>query len=214
METDQLIRTLAADNVHRARPVGFVLALAAIKFQYLLPLALLLAFARKWRVVLGLTIGGIVLVTISALVVGVRGIPACLRFLHDFNSHFGYGSLNPTLMVNLRGFIAGFGGGLHGSGSASALAGGLLFLASGIAVARWATGAQNHAVAFAIYITVALLAAPYAHFADATMLLLPILLVTNVFPAGSYWIGRDDPVTSRINSHSSLSEVLVPLPTL
>jgi hypothetical protein len=28
METDQLIRTLAADNAHRARPVGFVLALA------------------------------------------------------------------------------------------------------------------------------------------------------------------------------------------
>jgi hypothetical protein len=27
METDQLIRTLAADNAHRARPVGFVLAL-------------------------------------------------------------------------------------------------------------------------------------------------------------------------------------------
>ncbi len=28
METEQLIRTLAADNPHRARPVGFVLALA------------------------------------------------------------------------------------------------------------------------------------------------------------------------------------------
>jgi hypothetical protein len=30
METDQLIRTLAADSVHRARPVGFVLALALL----------------------------------------------------------------------------------------------------------------------------------------------------------------------------------------
>ena len=30
METDQLIRTLAADNAHRARPVGFVLALALV----------------------------------------------------------------------------------------------------------------------------------------------------------------------------------------
>ena len=28
MQTDQLIRTLAADNAHRARPVGFALALA------------------------------------------------------------------------------------------------------------------------------------------------------------------------------------------
>jgi hypothetical protein len=30
METDQLIRTLAADNAHRARPVAFVLALALL----------------------------------------------------------------------------------------------------------------------------------------------------------------------------------------
>src|SRR5882724_2847951 len=30
METDQLIRTLAADGAHRARPVGFVLALALL----------------------------------------------------------------------------------------------------------------------------------------------------------------------------------------
>jgi hypothetical protein len=30
METDQLIRTLAADNAHRARPVGFVLTLALL----------------------------------------------------------------------------------------------------------------------------------------------------------------------------------------
>jgi hypothetical protein len=30
METEQLIRTLAADNVHRARPVGFVLTLALL----------------------------------------------------------------------------------------------------------------------------------------------------------------------------------------
>jgi hypothetical protein len=30
METERLIRTLAADNLHRARPVGFVLALALL----------------------------------------------------------------------------------------------------------------------------------------------------------------------------------------
>jgi hypothetical protein len=30
METDQLIRTLAADNAHRARPVGFMLALTLL----------------------------------------------------------------------------------------------------------------------------------------------------------------------------------------
>jgi hypothetical protein len=42
METDQLIRTLAADNAHRARPVGFVLTLALLAAA---PVSLLMFFA-------------------------------------------------------------------------------------------------------------------------------------------------------------------------
>ena len=44
METDQLIRTLAADNAHRARPVGFVLALALLAAA---PVSL--ADVLRWR---------------------------------------------------------------------------------------------------------------------------------------------------------------------
>src|SRR5258708_1256000 len=43
METDQLIRTLAADNTHRARPVGVVLALALLAAA---PVSLLMFFAE------------------------------------------------------------------------------------------------------------------------------------------------------------------------
>ena len=43
MDTDQLIRTLAADNLHRARPVGFVLALALLAAA---PVSLLMFFAE------------------------------------------------------------------------------------------------------------------------------------------------------------------------
>jgi hypothetical protein len=42
MDTDQLIRTLAADNSHRERPVGFVLALALLAAA---PVSLLIFFA-------------------------------------------------------------------------------------------------------------------------------------------------------------------------
>jgi hypothetical protein len=42
MQTDQLIRTLAADNAHRARPVGFVLMLALLAAA---PVSLLMFFA-------------------------------------------------------------------------------------------------------------------------------------------------------------------------
>ncbi len=42
MDTDQLIRTLAADNAYRARPVGFVLALALLAAA---PVSLLMFFS-------------------------------------------------------------------------------------------------------------------------------------------------------------------------
>jgi len=42
MDTDQLIRTLAADNAHREKPVGFVLALALLAAA---PVSLLMFFA-------------------------------------------------------------------------------------------------------------------------------------------------------------------------
>jgi hypothetical protein len=42
METDQLIRTLAADNAHRARPVGLVLTLALLAAA---PVSLVMFFA-------------------------------------------------------------------------------------------------------------------------------------------------------------------------
>ena len=43
MDTDQLIRTLAADNAYRARPVGFVLGLALLAAA---PVSLLMFFAE------------------------------------------------------------------------------------------------------------------------------------------------------------------------
>ena len=46
METDQLIRTLAADNAHRARPVGFVLALALLAAA---PVSIAMFFAESGR---------------------------------------------------------------------------------------------------------------------------------------------------------------------
>ena len=46
MDTDQLIRTLAADNTHRARPVGFVLMLGLLAAA---PVSLLIFFAESGR---------------------------------------------------------------------------------------------------------------------------------------------------------------------
>src|SRR6185369_2182890 len=63
MDTDQLIRTLAADNTHQARPVGFALMLALLAAA---PVSLLMFFAElgvrpdlKFAVTLALAIAAI-----------------------------------------------------------------------------------------------------------------------------------------------------------
>jgi glycosyl transferase family 87 len=151
---------------------GLVLSLAAIKFQYLLMLTCLLLLAGRRRLVLGSVCGATVLLAISAVVVGPRGLISYVVLLRDFSAHSGYGSLHLDLMVNLRGFLAGIG-----SESYSLF----LFGETGLAaIALVCTqNRRDEALQFAALVTVSLLISPYAHFSDATVLLLPALIVVN-----------------------------------
>jgi len=89
---------------------GQVLALALIKFQYLLILVPLLLLSRKLRVAGGFIAGCVGLAVVSCMVTGWRGLLEYFRFLRLFNANSGYGGLNTALMVNLRGFWRGWGG--------------------------------------------------------------------------------------------------------
>jgi hypothetical protein len=160
---------------------GLVLSIVAIKFQYLAILLPLLLFSRKFRLLAGCALGCICLAAVSALVIGPSQIPTYFRFVHDFEIHSGYGSANPTLMVNLRGFLTGIGHSAYWQ--IFTLLGALLILVLGLASSRFARTPRKQGLAFALYITSSLLAAPYAHFADMTMLLLAMLLATDYVAA-------------------------------
>jgi Glycosyltransferase family 87 len=151
---------------------GLVLSLAAVKFQYLLIMTALLLLARKRRLVVGVLCGATVLLAISALVVGPRGLIGYVVFLRDFTAHAGYGSLHLELMVSLRGFLAGIGSKSPG-----------LFIFGETALAAIAVACtqnrRDESLQFAAVVTASLLLSPYAHFADATVLLLPALIVVN-----------------------------------
>ena len=153
---------------------GLVLALAAIKFQYLLILVPLLLVAQKFRVVAGFGAGGAGLVLLSAQIIGRSGLIAYLRFVRTFDLQLGYGSLDPTLMVNWRGFLAGMG--VTANLRTYAWIGGILLFVVGLARSKLFDTARNQGLVFALYVTIALAAAPYAYFPDMTVLLLPILL--------------------------------------
>lgn len=153
---------------------GLALSLATIKFQYVLILLPLLLLARKLRVGAGFGAGCALLGIASLIITGPRGLLEYVRFVRSFEAHSGYGGLNPTLMVNLRGFLAGLGWTDHST--LWAVVGGLALCSLGVLVARRADKSERHSLAFALYVTVALAAAPYAHFPDMTILLLPLLL--------------------------------------
>lgn len=153
---------------------GLVLALAAIKFQYLLSLIPLLLFARKFRLLAGFGAGCGLLAMVSLWITGPRGLIEYFDFVRTFDARGGYGGLNPTLMVSARGFLAGLGHPAHSSRYSAVI--GIALLAGGALCAIRRQPASKDGLAFALYVTIALAAAPYAHFPDMTQLLLPILL--------------------------------------
>jgi hypothetical protein len=90
-------------------PAGLVLALATVKFQYIVILAFLLLFSRKFRLIGGLALGCGILVLASAVVVGPAGVVEYFRFVFSYDLHGGYGRIKPALMMNWRGFLTGMG---------------------------------------------------------------------------------------------------------
>jgi hypothetical protein len=153
---------------------GLMLSLATIKFQYVLILVPLLLSARKLRVGAGFGLGCAFLGVACSLITGPRGLLQYFRFINSFEAHSGYGGLNPTLMVNVRGFLAGVGWTSHSSFYVVAVGAALCYL--GAVASRSACESQRRSLAFALYVTISLAAAPYAHFPDMTILLLPLLL--------------------------------------
>jgi hypothetical protein len=153
---------------------GLVLALASIKFQYLIVLIPLLLMSRKWRVVAGIGLGCAGLAAVSTYVISWRGFENYFGFVCAIDTLAGPGAPNPALMVNVRGFLAGTGWAMHSLTLNAVGVGVLLGLAATCALSAPVT--RKNGLVFAVYIAVALTAAPYAHFPDATLLWLPVLL--------------------------------------
>jgi hypothetical protein len=153
---------------------GLVLALASIKFQYLIVLIPLLLMSRKWRVVAGIGLGCAGLAAVSTYVISWRGFENYFGFVRAIDTLAGPGAPNPALMVNVRGFLAGMGWAMHSLTLNAVGVGVLLGLAATCALSAPVT--RKNGLVFAVYIAVALTAAPYAHFPDATLLWLPVLL--------------------------------------
>jgi hypothetical protein len=156
---------------------GLVLALAAIKFQYVLIIVGLLVIGRRSRLMAGFALGCMVLFTICIGVIGVDGLIRYFEFLRDYNLNNGYDVRQLLLMANWRGFFMGMGWTNH-IRLFSAVASGAC-LALGIVVGAFSNSYNDLDLKFSLYVAIALIASPYAHFPDVTILLLPLYLAIN-----------------------------------
>ena len=154
---------------------GLVLALATVKFQIVLILALLLVVSQKFRLIGGFFAGCAFLAIASVLVTGGSGIIEYSRFVHRFDLHNGYGNVNPASMMNWRGVLAGIGWEDHLR--LYSTIGSAILIALGIVASQWVRATKNQELGFSLYLAIALATSPYNFFQDAAILLLSIFLV-------------------------------------
>jgi hypothetical protein len=145
---------------------GLVLALATVKFQIVLILALLLVVSRKFRLIGGFFAGCAFLALASVLVTGGSGIIEYSRFVHRFDLHNGYGNVNPASMMNWRGVLAGIGWEDHLR--LYSTIGSAILIALGIVASQWVRATKNQELGFSLYFAIALAASPYNFFSGCS----------------------------------------------
>lgn len=146
---------------------GLMLALAAIKFQYLVVLAPLLLLERRFRLFAALCAGTAALVLASVWIVGFAGIVSYVSLAASVSHHLEF-----LKQVNARGFMFAIGS-KHFLFLSLVVS--FVVFSLAVVVARIRRPEQQQ-LAFAAYLAAAVLASPYAHFSDTAVLLLSLLL--------------------------------------
>jgi Glycosyltransferase family 87 len=164
---------------------GVALGAGLVKFQIVLPFALIFVFRRKWKFIAGLTTVAGFLVAVSLLAVGLSGLLSYAHLLADIARHPSapmYSTLSPANMPTVRGFLLGLFSRRIPLGWVAilwlAVSGGLLIL-----VARYWDSREGDRgpggldLVFAAALAASVAVAPHLNVHDLTPMLLAIILV-------------------------------------
>jgi len=178
---------------------GLLCALGLFRFQLMIPLFLVFLFGRTGKVLWGFLAGSAGMALLSVWIAGWQGLLGYARLLWTINEtsrqnpagrDFYY--IHPEAMPNLRGLLdTQLAGRMPEAMILFLIVGGSLFLL-GWSVKR---GIGKHSLErtgqdlpFALHTTVTLLVTYHMHLHDLTLLLLPLLIISNHLlqaPAGS-----------------------------
>jgi hypothetical protein len=148
---------------------GLLLGLASVKFQYVIPIAVLFLIWRRWRFLAGFAVSSASVVVISVWLTGVAAFLSYFRLLGSMSTHFSSQSgmhlgIRPELMPNLRGLIYAISG-------SSSLTISLVTLFLSAAVLLWTA---TRRLSFPLALLASLLVSYHETFTDASLLIPPI----------------------------------------
>ena len=160
---------------------GIWLALAAFKFQFIVPVVLLFFLWRRKRVALGFGAIALLLGVVSVALVGVQSILDYPGFALEVVSSPALGGVPLSLLPNLLGLAKGWPSpfsGILGAVLAAASSLGLFFYAA--LKGRRFSSARNLPLQFSMAIIVAGLIAWQTNAHDLSLLVLPLVLLTDI----------------------------------
>jgi len=169
-----LLVALAFRQLERDRDVscGILLGLALFKFQFIVPLIVILAFHRRWKLILAFLATAAATLGVSWMLVGTSGLRLYWQLL---------GNHTPEMvwrMPNLRGLVESFGG----SPTLSVALSLCLVLWCGWTVARMEAGG------FPLATLCAVLVSYHGHVYDYVLLVIPVLWILNRAVCTQSWL--------------------------
>jgi Glycosyltransferase family 87 len=161
---------------------GFLVGLAAYKFQLVLPVAFLFFFWRKWRFVSGVCLSALLAVEMSALISGTQNLFSYVSYVRETSVKFAI--LMPVeRMPNLRGLVSLL---LFHSSVGVAM---ILVLSLAImALAGWSGRAMSAKRQFAIALSAAALVGYHVMTHDLSILLIPMAVIVDEDRPRELWI--------------------------
>jgi len=177
-------------SLKRGRPfwAGVLLGLGLFRFQLVAPFMLLFLIKRQWKVIQGFSAAALVVGTISVFITGWQGSIRYLYFLWEINqnltdtAHQVRFALYPRAMTSLRGLLFTLSAG-HLSDAVitiiSLLGSLLILLWLYVYLRKRISTAADIDMEFSMGIVVVLLVGFHVHLHDWSLLMLPILLVSN-----------------------------------
>lgn len=170
--------TFATLAKRRETAAGCILAFALLKPQLALPLSLALAIWRKWRALAAMFWTGVALLGLSAAIAGWHATLHYPRALLEFNHlSSALGGEHPESMPNLRGAVY-----LLLPGRSAAAVAGITIVLSMLLLAVLAILLKPSALSrtsYSLVLIAGCLVSYHAYLHDDSLLLLPILLITD-----------------------------------